>query len=243
MVFGSIIASPRGSLSLQQTLDLANLYLGNASKSTDPDITLVLCHDTEVSLTHVKKAAKINDDESMHERIATAYVSLGNLLDSNGHRDEAQAFYKKAGKWGGRAQKSGQPAHPSHPTSVSSTDTTIHKPLPRPSVSPLKQGSDTATALKNVFPANMRPPTITFIPPEPDSRLNDTPQLACCLAFLQISHRPDGQPSDILDPTARNWVHATKNEPDEQERLKTLATDVIRAFKRDELKDAKSVTE
>jgi hypothetical protein len=89
----------------------------------------------------------------------------------------------------------------------------------------------------------MRPPTIAFNPPEPDSRLNDTPQLVCCLALLQVSHRPDGQPGDILDPTARNWVHATKNEPDEQERLKTLATDVIRAFKRDEFKDAKSVTE
>jgi hypothetical protein len=100
MVFGSIITSPRGNLSLQQTLELANLYLENASKSTDPDITLVLCHDTEVSLAHVKKAAKMNDDEFMHERIATVYVSLGNLLDSNGHRDEAQAFYKKSGKWG-----------------------------------------------------------------------------------------------------------------------------------------------
>ncbi|KAK3810916.1 MAG: hypothetical protein J3Q66DRAFT_414111 [Benniella sp.] len=33
------------------------------------------------------------------------------------------------------------------------------------------------------------------------------------------------------------------NEPDERERLKTLATDVIRTFKRDEFKDAKSVTE
>ncbi|KAK3813183.1 MAG: WD40-repeat-containing domain protein [Benniella sp.] len=239
MVFGSIIASPRGNLSLQQTLDLANLYLENASKSKDPDITLVLCHDTEVSLTHVKKAAKVNDDESMHERIATVYVSLGNLLDSNGHRDEAQAFYKKSGKWGGRAQKSGQSAHPSRPTSVSSTDTTIHKPLPRPSVSPLKQGSNTATALRNVFPTNVRPPTMVFSPLEPDSRLNDTPQLACCLALLQSSYQPD----DLIDPIARNWLRSTKNEPDEQERLKTLATDVVRAFKRDEFKNAKSVTE
>jgi hypothetical protein len=100
MAFGSVISSPRGNLSLQQALDLANIYLENASKSTDPDITLVLCHDTEVSLSHVKKAAKNSEDKSVHGRISTVYVGLGDLLDSKGHRGEAQAFYKKSEKWG-----------------------------------------------------------------------------------------------------------------------------------------------
>jgi hypothetical protein len=102
MVFGSIIPSPRGSLSLQQLLDLANIYLENAFKSTDPDITLVLCHDAEASLTHVKKAAKNNDDKSMHGRIATVFIGLGDLLDSQSHRDEAQAFYKNQRNGGKR---------------------------------------------------------------------------------------------------------------------------------------------
>jgi len=92
---------------------------------------------------------------------------------------------------------------------------------------------------KNIFPTNVPPPTIPFHPPEPDSRLIDTHQLACCLGLLQA----DIGPEDILDLNARNWVLNTKNEPDERERLKTLATDVIRSFKRDEFKDAKSVTE
>jgi len=92
---------------------------------------------------------------------------------------------------------------------------------------------------KNVFPRNVRPSTIQFNPPEPDSRLSDTRQLACCLGLLQANVELE----DILDPTARNWVLQTKNEMDEIERLKTLATDVIRAFKRDEFKDGKSVTE
>ncbi|KAF9344288.1 hypothetical protein BGX34_005811, partial [Mortierella sp. NVP85] len=78
-----------------------------------------------------------------------------------------------------------------------------------------------------------------FKPPEPDARLIDTPQLACCLGLLQA----DCEPADILDTTTRNWLQATKNDPDERERLMALATDVIRAFKRDEFKDAKSVTE
>lgn len=100
MVFGSVISSPRGNLSLQQALHLANIYLEDASRSTDPDITLVLCHDTEVSLGHVKKAAKNNEDKAMRTRIATVYVGLGDLLHSQGHQGEAQAFYKKSEKWG-----------------------------------------------------------------------------------------------------------------------------------------------
>jgi len=92
---------------------------------------------------------------------------------------------------------------------------------------------------KGIFSRNTRPPTIQFNPPEPDSRLSDTRQLACCLGLLQAHIQPD----DILDPAARTWVLNTKNEPDEKERLGTLVTDIIRAFKRDEIKDAKSVTE
>jgi len=85
----------------------------------------------------------------------------------------------------------------------------------------------------------VRPPTIAFVAPEPDSRLNDTRQLAQCLGLLQSHIEAD----DIEDIGARNWLQATKNEPDEIERLKALATDVIRAFKRDEFKDARAVTE
>ncbi|KAF9350582.1 hypothetical protein BGX34_001142, partial [Mortierella sp. NVP85] len=167
MVFGSIISSPRGSLSLQQVLDITNTYLENARNAADPTIALVFCHDTEVSLSQVKRAAKHIDDKAMHGRIATAYVTLGDLLNSKHHKDEARAFYKKSEKWG----------------------------------------------------------------------LNNTIQLTCCLGILQY------EPDDILDIAARKWLLSTRNEQDEIDRLKTLATDVIRAFKRDEFKNAKSVTE
>ena len=119
-------------------------------------------------------------------------------------------------------------------------DITIVDPSPLPLTRQHKQTIGIVTLPQHVFPRNMRPPTIDFNPPEPDSRLNDTHQLACCLALLQTSHETD---DDILDPAARNWLQVIKTEQDEQERLKSLATDVIRAFKRDELKDAKAVTE
>lgn len=99
-----------------------------------------------------------------------------------------------------------------------------------------KPRRDIATIPPQIFAENKRPPTIEFKPPEPDKRLNDTPQLACSLGLLQSS-------DDILDSTTRNWVQVTRNNPDEQERLKVLVKDVVRTFKSDELNDAKAISE
>ncbi|KAK3811110.1 MAG: hypothetical protein J3Q66DRAFT_443360 [Benniella sp.] len=251
MVFGSIISSPRATLSLQQALHLANVYLENARNAIDPSIALVLCHDTELSLSQVKRAAKHAEDTTMHEGIASVYTELGELLNIHGRKSEAQAFYKKSVKWGGHIPDPNRPAAPSRPTSAALstkgalhlTDPPLDNPSPPPSdLSPHKQSptiTASATMAKHIFPGNVHPPTISFHPPEPDSRLIGTHQLAHCLRLLQADIEPD----DILDPPTRAWLLTTKNEQDEQDRLKTLATDVIRTFKRDEFKDAKSVTE
>jgi hypothetical protein len=100
MVFGSIVSSPLGSLSPQQALDLAHLYLENASNANDRDIALVLCHDTEVSLSQAKKAVKHVKDQEVIDGIATVYIDLGRLLERHSHDSEAQAIYKKAGRLG-----------------------------------------------------------------------------------------------------------------------------------------------
>jgi len=89
----------------------------------------------------------------------------------------------------------------------------------------------------DIFPPVACP--LDFKPPELGARLNDTPQLVCCLGLL----RDEYEPEDIGDPTTHRWLQNIKKEPDEQERLMTLAKDVIRAFKRDEFKDAKAVAE
>lgn len=96
----TVISSSRANLSLQQVLDLANIYLENASKATDLDIVLVLCHDTEISLSQVKKAAKHVEDKAMREGIAGVYIGLGDLLDNKGRKADAQEFYNKSVKWG-----------------------------------------------------------------------------------------------------------------------------------------------
>jgi hypothetical protein len=100
MVFGSVISSPLGSLSPQKALALANVYLDNAYKSSDSDIALVLCHDTEVSLFQAKKATKHSKDPMTIEGIATAYMDLSKLLERHGHGNESRAICKKGEKLG-----------------------------------------------------------------------------------------------------------------------------------------------
>jgi len=100
MVFGGIVTSPRGSLSTQQALELARVYLENACRAKDADIILVLCHDTEVSLSQAKRSAKHTDDQLERKRIGTVYIQLGKVLYSQGHSKEAQTSYKKAEKLG-----------------------------------------------------------------------------------------------------------------------------------------------
>jgi hypothetical protein len=100
MVFGGIVTSPRSILSPVQALELANLYLANAQRTNDPTIALVLCHDTEVTLSQAKKSVRQADLHTIRDGVVMAYIELGKLLDSRGRQDEAQASYKKADKLG-----------------------------------------------------------------------------------------------------------------------------------------------
>ncbi|KAI8357998.1 hypothetical protein B0O80DRAFT_424109 [Mortierella sp. GBAus27b] len=109
MVFGHIITSPRGNLSIQKSLDLANLFLENAEKAQDRDIALVLCHETEAALSHAKKASKHADGQTVRQGIGIAYIGLGRVLERQELIREAQEIYKKAEKMGERLTFCGAP--------------------------------------------------------------------------------------------------------------------------------------
>lgn len=107
MVFRNIILSHLSALSLQQALDLCNIYLENAYTTADRDISLVLCHEAKVALSQAKSADKKYSThfkntgyQSLRDGVATAYIDLGKLLEKQGYLDEAQTIYKKAEKWG-----------------------------------------------------------------------------------------------------------------------------------------------
>ncbi|KAI8345456.1 hypothetical protein B0O80DRAFT_491764 [Mortierella sp. GBAus27b] len=244
MVFGHIVSSPRGNLSLRQSLGLAHAFLETARNAQDRDIALVLCHETEITLFQAKKSAKRSDDSTVRHGIAIAYIGLGRVLDSHEHRTEAQAIYKKAEKMGVNIQDQGQlqlaQSLAGHMDTIDNTQpandavhstSALHKKR--------HQGNNIVSIPSHIFSENARPPTIMAKLPEPDERLSSTPQLACCLGLLKESHSLD----DILEPAARDWLQVVENDEDEQDRFKVLATDVIRTFKKEEIKDAKAVAE
>ncbi|KAF9947563.1 hypothetical protein BGZ65_008723, partial [Modicella reniformis] len=237
MVFGNIVSSPRGNLSPKQALELANVYLENAKKATDPVISFVLCHDTELSLNQARKVIK---DQTLRDEVGTAYIQLGRVLDDRGRRYEAKSCCKRGEKLRTKVQdqdqfaQSSDPNNTVHPTKRSADSQDSGLPQKQH-----KKDHGVAVIPAHIFPENVSPPTIVSKLPAPDERLHDTPQLACCLSLLKASHSLD----NMLKPDARKWLQTIEKDEDEQERLKVMATDVIRAYKRDELKDAKAVAE
>ncbi|KAF9358386.1 hypothetical protein BGX34_008952 [Mortierella sp. NVP85] len=225
MVFGNIVPSHLNALSLEQALELSNIYLENAYRTTDNDIALVLCHETKVALSQAKSANKKypahpNDvkHQGLRKRMAAAYIDLSKLLERRGHQGEARAIFRKR-------------------QTITKRTFTVDTPVD--SMNQRRQGRDIASVASYIFPNNVRSPSIEFKLLEADERLTSTPQLACCLALLQASLSPD----EILDPATLNWLRMIENDPDEQERLKTMTTEVIRTYMRDELKDTKAVNE
>ena len=104
-----------------------------------------------------------------------------------------------------------------------------------------KKNLDVATIPPEIFQENQRPPaTVTLQKfPEADDRIISTAQLGYLLTLLQFANQPD----EFSDQKARKWVEDTVKDADEQERLKTLAVNLIKAFTKDELKDFKAVSE
>ena len=148
-------------------------------------------------------------------------------------------------------QDSGQLVKISRPSSIASTlrgssflagVSKVSGPIQAPPTPPPSQPRpyrNVAIIPAHIFTENLRPPAIEYILPGPDERLINTYQLAGCLYLLQEDRSSD----DVLDPSAQNWLETTQKDPDEQERLKAMSTEVVRAFKRDEIKDAKAIAE
>jgi hypothetical protein len=95
------------------------------------------------------------------------------------------------------------------------------------------------TVPAHVFAENIPPATVELKFPGLDERLDNTPQLAYCLGLLKVAQSSDAQ----LEPTALKWTQTVEKDTNEQERLYGIATNVIRAFKRAKIKDAKTVAE
>ncbi|KAG0209745.1 hypothetical protein BGX31_002049, partial [Mortierella sp. GBA43] len=146
---------------------------------------MVLCHDTEITLSQMKKAVKHTDNQTVRQEIATTYIELGRLLESRGHRDTANVFFKKSEKWGGNPHTYMRPSKLLGPDLNGPTTKNVREaPADTPAVPPthpqgaqIKQLQDIATIAPHIFPENVNPPTTIYKLPEADEHLTSTPQL------------------------------------------------------------------
>ncbi|KAI8355280.1 hypothetical protein B0O80DRAFT_425790 [Mortierella sp. GBAus27b] len=239
-------------LLLQQSLDLARAYLEKADNTKDSDVALILCLDTETTLSQAKKAARFSRNQITRNEIATLYDELGRVLERHGYHHRAQANFQRAAKWGMKmGQEKNHTDLPLDPQSnlqrvATLEDSTVDASyievplqLPQEQLQLLQEQRREIVDVPAVFTKDTSPPIVISKLPGPDERLNNTTQLACCLGILKASHALD----DVLKSSAREWLIATEDDQDEQERLKMLCTEVIRAYIKDEFKDAKTVAE
>ncbi|KAF9942317.1 hypothetical protein BGZ65_005101, partial [Modicella reniformis] len=233
------------TLSPKKALDLTNVYLENARKVKDPKIASELCADAEASLSRAMGVAlnppRGTQDQTLREGVASACFELGQLQDHLGSNNKAQTSYKKAEKLGWQARNQSQ-LHVTQPSN-SNGNNNLHPINDQKSsaqdTAPIEQELDIVTIPAHIFSENKLPLTVVFNLPESDERLNNTPQLARCLSLLLASFSLD----EIQDSSIRSWLQDIEKDTDEQERLASLATAVIREFINDELKDTKAVAE
>ncbi|KAF9351465.1 hypothetical protein BGX26_010549 [Mortierella sp. AD094] len=92
---------------------------------------------------------------------------------------------------------------------------------------------------RNYFGQNVIPLVAKYDLPDAGGRITSTPQLAYCLTLIS----PSLSLEEGLGENERDWLQGEFNDPDEQGRLRVMATDLIREFVRDELKKHDVVTE
>ncbi|KAG0310748.1 hypothetical protein BGZ99_000169 [Dissophora globulifera] len=210
-----------------KALELIQTLLITTHDCRDADIRMVLCSYVDTLLSKMKRThrgpfsamgfKRDNGDSVLREGIAAAYLDHANLLADLGHADLALCSRQRADKWGRAGQTK------------------------------LDPGVDTAAQAfavsvpYSIFPKDVGPRSLKWTFPAPDGRVADTPQLVSCLGLSK--HTLDELPEDALDPTARKWLKDVTENVDEKARLENLATDLIRAFTRDEIKNNKAVSE
>ncbi|KAG0365123.1 hypothetical protein BGZ54_006840, partial [Gamsiella multidivaricata] len=257
----SAFSSSRSTLSPQKALDLANIYLGNAQKAADPDLTLILCADAGAALSWMKRADRRAlippmsvEDQTLCNGISTVYSDQGKLLGSLGYRDKAQASFRKAEKWRYLQDPDGNPV-PSRPgktlipilcaPKLRSTSPATPDPS-YPETKAKSSRSDIAQVPPGIFSENAPRPVIKHDLPGTDGRIASTPQLAYCLELLSkaTSSTPCVTKSDeALDRVQCDWIQARSEDADEKDRLRSLVTGLIAAFIDDDLKNAATVAE
>ncbi len=249
-------------------LELAQSYLkeGRYHKEAEHlETAFVLYEHAKVSLVkvaderHVTPLSQVKDalrkaqapqtpeDQALRDDLAAIYLERGEVLEAMGKPDKAKASYEKAQTWGHVEAQSKLSPSPRPSSTFGSIRGVFLSPaasFAMPSLSPTLQsqenpGLDTPQIARQLFAKNVPQPVAEHELPEVDDCFTSTAQLAYCLSLLSETARS----SETLEKKQRLWSQATASNTEERERLHTLATDLIRAFINDELKDEATVAE
>ncbi|KAF9573079.1 hypothetical protein EC968_009039 [Mortierella alpina] len=220
-MFDSLFQSWRNSLSPQQYLKLAKSYLASAGNADESTVALVLCEQAELALDRIKrpKSSSASEDDNyraFRAEVAAAYSEHARFMANEKYLEKEQASRTKSDKWRGASSKN-EDAIPSQ--------LAVRERMPFP---------DDIFNTDDARPTPA-PPTL----PEINKTFINTQQLAYWLAFLDTTDTLD----ERLPETTRKWFQTVKKDPEEHKRLKTLVKDLVRAFHRDELKNADAVAE
>ncbi|OAQ22941.1 hypothetical protein K457DRAFT_25537, partial [Linnemannia elongata AG-77] len=221
------------TLSPEEALGRANTHLENAKETKDRRRAQKLCDNAKEALERMDISKSIKD----HDQIIAAFRQHGDLLEKLGLPDEAQLSYSKADELSRTIDKSTPAPTLAQvlPLSISSACVVSASTISSSTAAIRNRG----TVMPTIFTKDCPPPIVQFTLPGPDDRLTSTRQLAFCLALLQET----ALPLDSLDASTRAWLTATEKNQDEKDRLRTLATDMIRALVQDKLKDIKAINE
>ncbi len=192
------------------------------------------------------------EQKALQQSIADVHFERGEVLSRLNSLDKARAQYRKADEWG---HPSAQEALkvlgqlPSRPSSLFGSPAGLHK------ISSFNSGGSVLSAAPSLtsmptshideapafkfFLKNLplHPPAL----PQAGQSLRNTEQLAYCLLLLSLK-KEEAASASKLSAEELAWLARVKRDQEASE-LGLLAQDVIRAFEKDELKNASAVAE
>ncbi|KAF9345060.1 hypothetical protein BGX26_003600, partial [Mortierella sp. AD094] len=107
------------------------------------------------------------------------------------------------------------------------------------SLTKIAPSGDVTQSLQKISDQNVTPTVANYALPEVGARIASTLQLAYCLSLLG----PSMVSKEELSQAESGWLQANFNNLNERDRLKSTATDLIKAFIQDELKKPNVVNE
>ncbi|KAG0008415.1 hypothetical protein BGZ80_003479 [Entomortierella chlamydospora] len=250
----NLFLSSKSTLSFVGAVKAANDCLETAHNEGDPKMALQLAGEARSKIQQAEKifATERAGSPALDDGIATLYHEHGKLLDKLHSYDKAQKSYSNAKKWGYIHVVSRQTNSPllgdmsgsdrrsvNHLTVLAAISSLFIVTPSRSTTQPTNNDLAQEALPSHIFDKDVTPPFGKCVLPEIGGRISSTPQLAYCLRLLHSS----SPPKDGFNEAERGWVQAATKDPNEQGRLQEMATDLIRAFIRDELKSRDAINE